>query len=93
MRTDSQHVQEDATHVVAMSLVVVVDMTMVMEVWRMSGGVVCFEMLVVSELIAWCHRRHRHRALHLQACMRGMDGKVCRRLNLDLERLVAGLET
>ena len=84
--------QENTTHVVAVAFVVVMDVAMVMEVWRMPRRVVCFEVFVVSELVVWCDGRDGHRSLRLQTCMGRVHSKMRRRLDLDLKRLVAGVE-
>ena len=83
--------QENASHVVTMSFMLVVHMAVIMEIRSVSRRVVHLEVLVVSELVTWRDRGERYRALGLQSCMRRVGMEMGRRLYLDFERLVAGV--
>ena len=83
--------QENASHVVTMSFMLVVHMAVIMEIRGVSRRVVHLEVLVVSEFVTWRDRGERYRALSLQSCMRRVGMEMGRRLYLDFERLVAGV--
>ncbi len=83
--------KEDSSHVVTVPFVVVVYMIVVVEIWRMSGRMVRFEVIVMAKLIVRRDGGDGQRVLCLQARVCRMDGKVRWRIDFDFEGLVAGV--
>lgn len=85
--------KEDPSHVVAVPLMMVVHMAVVVEVWRMPGRMVRLEVVVVAKLVVRGDGGNRQRVLRLQARVCRMQEGVGWRVHLDLEGLVAGVQT
>ncbi len=91
LETYCHYVEEDSSHVVTVPFVVVVYMIMVVEIWRMPGRVVRFEVIVMAKLIVRRDGGDGQRVLRLQARVCRMNGKVGWRIDFDFEGLVAGV--
>ena len=89
-RTYGHNVQEHAEHVVAVALVHV-HVAVVVQVRRVPGRVVHLEVVVVPELVVG-RDRGRHALFGLQTGVRGVQEGRWGRGDLDLERLVSGVD-